>query len=1293
MADTDIGRLKATIEVESDQAQRKLETFKQKVIETDQAARQAGRGHQEFGVQLQNVEDRVLRTSSAVERHTGSLGSLDRALLRVTSGVFLFHTALQAGEAIVGTAVRGVQDLTKEAIAAEAAFAEVKKTTSSLTPSDAIALQGGLKRLTFEAPPDFQAVTGIASQGSQLGIPREDLESYTRTVEHVTAATTLSADATSKWLGQLQNLTHLDPSDFERIADSMTALSNFGSSTPQGIADISVRIAEMGRVIGLTQPQILGWAAAVSDAGLEAEAGGTSINKTFQQIYTAVMAGGGALRDVAGVANMTAESFDHLFRTDPNAALVAFIDGLKRTKDEGGDVISVMRALGVSDENVTRTLLGLALAQNEVASHTDISSKAFTEGGLAAERAAAQYETANAKLQILKNIISGEGATAASPLGESVKTLAAAAGEAVKADDALYEAMAKRLGPQFEKTTQILVPLVQDFMHVLPTALDITLQTVNNVASGIGTIVGWLQQAHETIEKIHNSALNFTPPSEPESTTVDGRTTPTRTVGMPSISPDVAASLAGRHPAQIAPPVQFGPEYTPQLQQIVQNTGIAESIARAQIASQVGAVGNSILTGADTARSSQSATDRDKVFADVQRLKDLMQKDLSPQEFARMGDTLTSLTTEYYARGGVAAKEALQEYLRTINETLSVEVPARKKAEAEAKQEAERLKREAETAARQAEREAARLAEQHAQLIANYNRGLVEGSAANMELGKPAASAVQALSNAMEREASGSQGTAAAQAVVELRNAAKAAGVPAWESLGADLAEGMGHALVAKTGEAKDAVLAKIKEISDAIASMSRLTVDNFQRVLGEAQQRTALGSEGSGLLSNLKHSAEDGTPEALQAVGDSVEAIRRKLIGDEGITPEQAHAWYAEVMAAVTRVIEKGGQDAQDALVATLGHLTLDEPIAALERAVELRLADAKRRMDQAKQDLEAQFDEQKQSASDSITDSRTLRGARENVGEEQARAYQNVADAADRARTNLRYFREDQALEVQQHRQIVDLQNQQADQMDVLRRKHLDALGVSSVGGQERMERARAEGLNVGPRQDPAYEAFRALRDADGAGQKAMRTLIERQAQERADRDDRRKNAEQDAEEEKRIAAGVTQFRQDQAKDLQRFEDNQVDDAWLRQWGPGGKSEQARDKKIEDMKAAYAELDADENKKLEERKARLTDLVSPVTTMFVRPLQDLDSMDDIIKSWPTTFAFSTPSAPTLPEMGGNNADQAMRAQGGYPPKPPSINQVILNAPYFGDLEGADNALSRNRQGKEDNYFYQGVV
>lgn len=326
---------------------------------------------------------------------------------RLTSG--LKAGILAIGAAAVGAAVglgamlkTGIED----AIAFESAFAGVIKTVDGVVnefgilTSDGIALREELRGLATEIPVAFEEIAGIAELGGQLGVARDDIADFTETIAAMAVSTDLSSEAAATALAQIGNVMQSDQEELDRFASAVVALGNNMATTESSIVNFSQRIAGAGAIAGLTEGDIAGIGAAFASVGVEAEAGGTAVQKVLLGINSAVVTGGEDLETFAAVAGTTAEDFADQWEQDAGAAFTSFVEGLGSL---GDDAIFALEELGLQDQRLIRSFLSLANAGDLLGESITLSNDAFAENTALAEEAERRYETTESQIQILKN--------------------------------------------------------------------------------------------------------------------------------------------------------------------------------------------------------------------------------------------------------------------------------------------------------------------------------------------------------------------------------------------------------------------------------------------------------------------------------------------------------------------------------------------------------------------------------------------------------------------------------------------------------------------------------------------------------------------------------------------------------------------------------------------------------------------------------------------------------------------------------------------------------------------------
>jgi TP901 family phage tail tape measure protein len=341
---------------------------------------------------------RAGKSASAYERELAKLerqqARTDQAMRTLGRGMFVAGAAIAAGLALS----------VKAAIDWESAWAGVLKTVDG-TPEQMAALEEEIRGLTAVLPASHREIAAVAEAAGQLGVKRQDVAAFTKTMIDMGEATNLSSDEAATAIARFMNIMQTAPDDVDRLASAIVDLGNKGATTESEIAEMSLRIAGAGRTIGLSEQQVLGFAAALSNVGINAEAGGTAISKVFLEIDTAVSSGSDKLTTFAKTAGMTADEFAAAYQQDAGAAITEFVVGLGRVQERGGDVNAILNQLGLTEIRVSDALRRLAGSGDNLTTSLQIGSQAWDENNALAAEAARRYGTTAAQAEIARNQI------------------------------------------------------------------------------------------------------------------------------------------------------------------------------------------------------------------------------------------------------------------------------------------------------------------------------------------------------------------------------------------------------------------------------------------------------------------------------------------------------------------------------------------------------------------------------------------------------------------------------------------------------------------------------------------------------------------------------------------------------------------------------------------------------------------------------------------------------------------------------------------------------------------------
>lgn len=365
-----------------------------------------------YGVAMQNWADKARGTSEALNQFGGKLTKT------VTTPI------LAAGAAAA-----------KAGIDYEDAFAGVRKTVN-VTSGDAEAFFAQLsasvidmsKRLATGAA-DISEVMAIAGQ---MGIENDALESFTETIVRLGMSTNLAGAEAASAMAKFANITGMAQSRFSNMGATLVDLGNNFATTEADIMEMAVRIGAAGKQVGLTEPQILGFSAALSSLGLEAEAGGSAFSKALRKMEIAVATGSSALDDFARVAGMTSEQFAQMWENNPAEAFQAFIVGLGGMNDEGMGAIATLNEIGITELRLSDTLLRSANATDLISDALTRANGAWEENTALMTESDMRLQTTASKLTNIKNSLIAVGIEFADTMAPEIQTVVDGLGDAVK---------------------------------------------------------------------------------------------------------------------------------------------------------------------------------------------------------------------------------------------------------------------------------------------------------------------------------------------------------------------------------------------------------------------------------------------------------------------------------------------------------------------------------------------------------------------------------------------------------------------------------------------------------------------------------------------------------------------------------------------------------------------------------------------------------------------------------------------------------------------------------------------
>ena len=141
----------------------------------------------------------------------------------------------------------------------------------------------------------------LAAAGGQLGISQENIIDFTEVMAQMGTATNLVGEEGAATLARFQNVMGVGQNEIRNIGSAIVDLGNHSATTESEIAAMALRMGKYGSSVRMSAADVLGYSAALSSLGIEAQMGGSAIGRTWLSIEKAVANGGEGLKAFAKV--------------------------------------------------------------------------------------------------------------------------------------------------------------------------------------------------------------------------------------------------------------------------------------------------------------------------------------------------------------------------------------------------------------------------------------------------------------------------------------------------------------------------------------------------------------------------------------------------------------------------------------------------------------------------------------------------------------------------------------------------------------------------------------------------------------------------------------------------------------------------------------------------------------------------------------------------------------------------------------------------------------------------------
>lgn len=294
----------------------------------------------------------------------------------------------------------------------EEAKANVRKYTG-LTKKEVDELNESLQKMDTRT--SREQLNALAGDAGRLGITAKD-----KILEFVQAADIINValgddlgDGAVANVGKLAMLFEEDrrlglKDAMLATASTINELAQNSSAAAGYLEDFTARVSGVGKMAGLSQAQIMGFAAVLDENMQQDETAATAFAQLLAKMYSEPA-------KFAKYAGKSVKEFSDLLRNDANEAVLSFFANVKA---QGGfqEIAPMLEGMGLSGTRATSVLTTIADKLDNVRKMQEMATKAYQDGTSAVNEFTVQNSTAQAELDKAKN----RAADLAAELGEAL---------------------------------------------------------------------------------------------------------------------------------------------------------------------------------------------------------------------------------------------------------------------------------------------------------------------------------------------------------------------------------------------------------------------------------------------------------------------------------------------------------------------------------------------------------------------------------------------------------------------------------------------------------------------------------------------------------------------------------------------------------------------------------------------------------------------------------------------------------------------------------------------------------
>ena len=269
------------------------------------------------------------------------------------------------------------------------------KRIAGLTGEDVEALTDKFTSLAIATGQTQEEIAKFAETGARFGLKGEDeINSFAETMSRFGAVAGGVTEATVKQFARINTLTGGTADDFDNLANALVVLGNNFATSEDAIARTASRLAQDLAQFEVSSEFVLGLGTAMDALGINAERGGTAMQRLTANLSQVREQGGPVFESLASLAGQTAVAFDEMVKADPAAAALE----LARN---GAETNRVMELLSINSVRANAVFGALSKNSDTLGDAMDLAADKIQGTGDLMEQSELQ---ANSLANVLKRV-------------------------------------------------------------------------------------------------------------------------------------------------------------------------------------------------------------------------------------------------------------------------------------------------------------------------------------------------------------------------------------------------------------------------------------------------------------------------------------------------------------------------------------------------------------------------------------------------------------------------------------------------------------------------------------------------------------------------------------------------------------------------------------------------------------------------------------------------------------------------------------------------------------------------